>query len=267
MHMCSSYGCFSWQTWLCNTAPPLWSLSAVPGRELVCKQAVLLVSKQVFSPLVLSAIAENNHFRWRYWAVILFHQIVHQSCKKYGLLGFLWHLGNIYCIRKSCVLWDPQLKYLTISLVDAFVSDAGIYQRAKVCLQFSLWSRGAQTCVEGVISATLYIQLIIYFFSKVWMTLGALPFLQKILWAWLAGWFYLIFFLQLSSWLHSCKGICWIPSVVHLGWGWEAGFIYKSFCRIRAFCSRMSLFILRLITFHFPTETTIIILTINHAVT
>lgn len=83
---------------------------------------------------------------------------------------------------------------------------------------------------------------------------------------WLVDFIY-FFCLQLSSWLCSCKGICWIPSVVRLGCGWEAGFIYKSFCRITALCSRMSLFILCLITFHFPSETTIIILTINHAVT
>lgn len=114
MSTCSCYGCFSWQMWLCNTARPLWSLSAVSGRELVCKQAVLLVNKQGFSPLVLSAIAENKHFRWRYWTLIFFHQTVHQFHKKYGLLRFLWHLQNIYCIRKSCILLDPLLKYPTI---------------------------------------------------------------------------------------------------------------------------------------------------------
>lgn len=167
MSTCSSYGCFSWQTWLCNTACPLWSLSAVPDRELVCKQAVLLVNKQGFSPLVLPAVAENKHFRWRHWTLIFFHQTVQQFRKKHGLLGLLWHLQSIYCIRKSCVLLDPQLKYPTISLVDAFISDAGTYPGAKICLQFSLWNLGAQTGVEKVISATVYIQFIIYyFFSK-----------------------------------------------------------------------------------------------------
>lgn len=155
MSTCSCYGCFSWQMWLCNTARPLWSLSAVSGRELVCKQAMLLVNKQGFSPLVLSAIAENKHFRWRYWTLIFFHQTVHQFHKKYGLLRFLWHLQNIYCIRKSCILLDPLLKYPTISMVHAFISDAGTHPRAKVCLQFFLWSLGAQTGIERVLSATV----------------------------------------------------------------------------------------------------------------
>lgn len=38
--------------------------------------------------------------------------------------------------------------------------------------------------------------VVLVFFSKVWMALGALPFLQKILWAWLAGWFILSKFLS-----------------------------------------------------------------------
>lgn len=45
------------------------------------------------------------------------------------------------------------------------LSDVGTYPRAKVCLQFSLWGCGAQTCVEGAISATVYIQFSIYYFS------------------------------------------------------------------------------------------------------
>lgn len=163
--MCSSYGCFSWQTWVCNTAPPLWSLSAVPARELLCKQAVILVSKQgcfttcSFYNRISTSGEDTELLRF-------FHQTVHQFYKNYGLLGFLWHLQNIYCIRKSCVLLDPHLKYPAISLADAFVSDAGTYPRAKVCVQFSLWRLGAQTCVERVISATVYIQFIIYFFPQ-----------------------------------------------------------------------------------------------------
>lgn len=84
------------------------------------------------------------------------------------------------------------------------------------------------------------------------------------------GWFVLSnFCLLLSSWLHSCKGVCWIPSAVHclFGMGLERQVSFTNpFTGLEPFVSRMSLFILHLITFHFPSKITIIILTINHAV-
>lgn len=39
--------------------------------------------------------------------------------------------------RKDSIL-DPQLKYLTLSSADLFISGAGAHPRAKVCLQISL---------------------------------------------------------------------------------------------------------------------------------
>lgn len=53
--------------------------------------------------------------------------------------AFRTHTALAY--GKDSVL-DPQLKYLTLSSVDLFISDAGTPPRAKVCLQVSLQSLG-----------------------------------------------------------------------------------------------------------------------------
>lgn len=79
-----------------------------------------------------------------------------------------------------------------------------------------------------------------------------------------------IYFLSLlSSWLCSCKGICWISSLVHwlFGVGLDGQVSFTNpFAGLEPSVSRMPLFLLHLITLHFPSETTIIILTTNHAV-
>lgn len=70
-----------------------------------------------------------------------------------------------------------------------------------------------------VISATVYIHFI-FFYLKVQMALGALPFLWKVLCAWLLSLF--IYFLSFAKLLlYSCKGICCISSVVHWLFGME----------------------------------------------
>lgn len=59
-----------------------------------------------------------------------------------------------------------------------------------------------------------------FFFLKVQMALGALPFLWKVLCAWLLSLF--IYFLSFAKLLlYSCKGICCISSVVHWLFGME----------------------------------------------